>query len=131
MSSTGMHVPDRHLRADLHMGADHSVITVVGELDSSSVEKFRDAVRRALIGGTRILVVDLGPITFLGSAGLAALMWTDKIGRRVDTSVRFVCPPENRLVSRPIELTGLAAYLALFPTQVDAAQWRLPHDGQV
>ena len=50
-----------------------AVIDLAGELDASNFELVVDAVREAYAGGARILVLDLGRLTYMGSSGLVAI----------------------------------------------------------
>ena len=52
---------------------DVAVIVLEGELDASNYEQVIAAARTAYIEGARRLVIDLGGLTYMGSAGLIAL----------------------------------------------------------
>lgn len=52
---------------------DVAVMHLAGELDASNFERVIAAARQLRDGGARTLVVDLGGLTYMGSAGLVAL----------------------------------------------------------
>jgi len=65
------------------------------------------------------LVIDLTDVSFLGSAGLAALVSARRQAQRRREPLRIVVD-HNRPVIRPLEITGLDEVLALYHT-VDEA----------
>ena len=58
-----------------------TVFQVKGDLNSATYEQFRDQARSAINSGTRDLLVDLGEVPYMSSAGLRALQqiykWLD------------------------------------------------------
>lgn len=91
------------------------VVAVSGEIDVLTVDRFRAAVATGFdqLPDGAVLVVDLTQLSFLGSAGLQALVDATRAARRRREPLRIVVD-ENRPVIRPIELTGLDDLLALF-----------------
>jgi anti-sigma B factor antagonist len=91
------------------------VVAVSGEIDVLTVDRFRAAVAAGFdqLPDGAVLVVDLTQLSFLGSAGLQALVDATRAARRRREPLRIVVD-ENRPVIRPIELTGLDDLLALF-----------------
>lgn len=105
----------------LHDQAQALVVTVAGEVDVLTAARLRAAIV-AGFGKLRegeILVVDLTDVTFLGSAGLQALVEVTQVARQRREPLRVVVD-NTRPVIRPIELTGLDDLLALFDTVDDA-----------
>jgi anti-sigma B factor antagonist len=82
-----------------------TVVHVVGDLDVTTVKRFREAVVTGLPPGP--LLVDLGRCDFLDSAGLHLLfqLVRPRDGRR--TAVSFLVPAECP-VARVVEIAGLA-----------------------
>jgi anti-sigma B factor antagonist len=97
------------------------VVTVAGEIDLFTVDRFRAAVAAGFDqlhdGGT--LVIDLTEVTFLGSQGLQALVDVTQAAQRRHEPLRIVVD-HTRPVIRPIEMTRLDNVLALFDTVEDA-----------
>jgi anti-anti-sigma factor len=96
--------------------ADAVVLTVTGEVDMTTAPELEHAVRDALAERPAALVIDLTAAEFLSSAGIAVLVFAHRNGDGV--AVRVVAA--ERIVLRPLELTGLSEDLAIYPT-LDAA----------
>jgi anti-sigma B factor antagonist len=79
-----------------------SVISVVGELDVSSV----DALKAIVGDGDTDLVVDLGAVTFIDSAGIVALLSAQETART--SGRRFVVDEPSPFVERVLENAGAA-----------------------
>ncbi|MEA2287219.1 MAG: anti-sigma factor antagonist [Solirubrobacteraceae bacterium] len=85
---------------------------VIGELDIGTGPQLEDAVSRALVNGSRDVVVDLAGTTFLDSSGLGSLI---RAARSVDATqgtMTVLSPPgsEARVViemSRTGDVVGL------------------------
>ncbi|MCE7004290.1 STAS domain-containing protein [Kibdelosporangium philippinense] len=90
-----------------------SVLSLRGEVDVATGQHFATQLSAALTTCGGVLFVDLLKISFLGSAGLAALIrFQDEAALR-GVEVRLVCGPASR---RTIELTGLAQRFTLVDT---------------
>ncbi|MEU5696115.1 STAS domain-containing protein [Actinosynnema sp. NPDC020468] len=90
---------------------DVVVLHVSGELDTTSAEELARPLRTEVVEGVRLVVVDLGGVRFLGSAGLEALVVGSHRAR--DVGVRLVLAASTRAVRRPIEATGLDSVFTL------------------
>ncbi|MFD2416807.1 STAS domain-containing protein [Amycolatopsis pigmentata] len=103
------------LRITHHPRPDGVVlIEAAGEVDLSTAPDLVDEVREALDRSeTKLCVLDLTAVTFLASAGLAALTEAARHAGRLHEPLRIVVD-SNRPVIRPIELTGLDRILALY-----------------
>ena len=87
-------------------GADGVVtVTVVGEVDTFTAPVLRSSLDTQLEQSPRELVIDLSGVQFLGSAGLAVLVETQKAARSRDVALRLIAT--TRAVTRPLEVTGL------------------------
>ena len=93
-----------------------AVVEVRGDLDAMTAPGFEAWVVDRFAGRTDV-VLDLDGVAFLASAGIAALMGLQQeAGRR---GVRLhLTGRDNHAVSRPVQVTGLAARLDL---QADAS----------
>ncbi len=80
-------------------------VTVVGEVDTFTAPVLRSSLDTQLEQQPRELVIDLSGVQFLGSAGLAVLVETQKSARSRDVELRLVAT--TRAVTRPLEVTGL------------------------
>ncbi|MCV7279953.1 STAS domain-containing protein [Mycolicibacterium flavescens] len=98
------------------------VVWVGGEIDSGTVatlEPHFDAALQAAGGHpAKLLVVDLGAVTYFGSAGLNAVLDCYEKGSAAGVSVRVVATgPE---VVRPLEVTRLDKVLRPYKSVADA-----------
>ena len=81
------------------------LLTVTGEVDSSTAPSLRAAVDTAFADGARSLTVDLEGVTFLDSAGLCVLAAAHRRAVRQDVTMRVLA--SSRAVIRPLQITGL------------------------
>jgi anti-sigma B factor antagonist len=80
-------------------------VTVVGEVDTFTAPVLRSTLDSQLEQSPRELVIDLSGVQFLGSAGLAVLVETQKSARAKEVGLRLIAT--TRAVTRPLEVTGL------------------------
>jgi anti-sigma B factor antagonist len=96
------------------------VVTVTGEVDTTTSPQLRAVVRDCLTqvdGGP--VVVDLTAVSFFGSAGLAVLIDAASQAERPREALRVVVD-HNRPAIRPIQVTGLSAFLKLYGSLEEA-----------
>lgn len=113
--------PDSHTQPEgLHIthrvvdGAQ--VVEAVGEVDAATAPALRTAIATALHHASEApCVLDLTAVTFLGSAGLTALVDATAHAQARQEPLRIVVDA-NRPVIRPIQLTGLDEVLTLYHT---------------
>ncbi|HEY4457055.1 MAG TPA: STAS domain-containing protein [Pseudonocardiaceae bacterium] len=89
---------------------DAVVLTVAGEIDMTTAPALEDAVRQSLAEGPAMLVIDLSGAEFFSSAGIAVLM----LAHRNESGVALRVVATDRIVLRPLELTGLTDDLAIY-----------------
>ena len=80
-------------------------VTVVGDVDTFTAPVLRSSLDTQLEQSPRELVIDLSGVQFLGSAGLAVLVETQKSARARNVDLRLIAT--TRAVTRPLEVTGL------------------------
>lgn len=109
---------------------DAVVVRVEGDVDSTSVgdliEHLAAALELAAAHPARLVIVDLKPVTFFGSAGLNAVLDCHERGNAAGTSVRMVA--DHLPVLRPIKVTELDRILEIYPTLPDALQGGKPNE---
>lgn len=71
-SATGLAAGD--LRVDLLTTGPTTLARLEGELDAASAAHLVDALEPAVRAGAHVVVLDCGPLTFLDSSGLRALV---------------------------------------------------------
>jgi anti-anti-sigma factor len=98
------------------------VLSARGEIDSGTVDTLisylEAALEAASAHASRLLVLDLGDVTYFGSAGLNAVLGCYEKGAADGVSVRLVA--SNAEVIMPIEVTKLDTVLKPYPTLTDA-----------
>jgi anti-sigma B factor antagonist len=103
---------------------DGVVVRVKGDVDSSNVDQLAAHLAAALnLAAThpaRVVVLDLQPVNFFGSAALNAVLECHEEGGKSGTPVRLVADHDQ--VLRPIQVTELDRILDIYPTLPDALQ---------
>ena len=94
-----------------------TVLAVDGVVDLATSPPLEELLRQLIEEGPAGLVVDLTDVSFLASVGLRILAETHE---RVGGPGKFAVVASGPITARPIELTKLDEFLALFPTVDDA-----------
>jgi anti-sigma B factor antagonist len=114
------------LAVDHEARDDAVLVRVKGDVDSSTVGELAPhltaALQQAASHPARLVILDLQPVTFFGSAALNAVLDCHEEGRESGTSVRLVADHDN--VLRPIQVTELDRILDIYPTLSDALHRR-------
>jgi anti-anti-sigma factor len=84
-----------HFRVETARAGDATLIKLAGELDRAAAEELVDAVERASRNAEEQLIIDLGEVTFIDSAGLQALIGIDHRARQRPAGIRTISPPEH------------------------------------
>ncbi len=100
--SCGYHAAVLEIRVDRSAGADYVQLCPEGELDAYSVAAFREAF--AELGEEARLIVDLGGVQFMDSAGLGALIGGIRRVRENDGAIAVFCDRAN--ITRLLHTTG-------------------------
>ncbi len=94
------------------------LLRLVGPLDLLTAENLEHAITSCTVDGTRGAVIDLSTVTFIGSAGLAAVIKAQEWARAHDVELRLVA--STHVVLRPLEVTGLTSSLPVLRSVEDA-----------
>jgi anti-anti-sigma factor len=115
-------VPLLQVRQDVRDGG--VVVSFGGEIDTSNVatlvSHLTDALKAAAEGPSRVLVIELGEVTYFGSAGLNAVLTCYEQGLAQGVAVRVAAG--NAEVLRPIQVTKLDTVLRPFGTVTAAIE---------
>jgi anti-anti-sigma factor len=96
-----------------------TVAAIVGEIDIATAPELRAGITDAIQNTTSpVVVIDLRRVTFLGSPGLAALIAAE--AQAASRGVRLgVLTGGNRIVSRPLQITGMDLSIPIRDTMSD------------
>lgn len=112
--------PDSTCEVTVADSAAGILVVVAGDMDYATVTRVRTAIDAALRRlGQRVLVLDLGEVTFLDSAGIAVLIETlgaAAAASGADRPLRIVVD-HDRAVLRPLQISGLDHVLHLFESR--------------
>ncbi|MCL4237429.1 MAG: STAS domain-containing protein [Anaerolineae bacterium] len=81
------------------------IVEIVGRLDSAHAASLAQHVEEALAHGRPHLILDMSAVTFISSAGLRALLQSDKRTAAAGGTLTLVNPSEP--VEKVLELVGL------------------------
>ena len=95
------------------------VLTVAGEVDSSSSPVLRARLDAVLDAGPAAVTLDLNGVTFLDSAGLCVLAAAHRRAVRAGMQLRVLAG--SRAVVRPLQITGLYGLLEVVHEEIGAA----------
>ena len=87
----------------------YAVVSVAGEIDAGTEQRFRDGLTSVLSDGAVRVVVDLSGVTFMASAGIGVLMGV----RRVlsDSGGLLVLASPHGEVAQVLSMTGVSAVI--------------------
>lgn len=91
---------------------------VIGRVDSTNASELGSAMDKAVDDGKSNLVLDLGSVEYMSSAGLREMVRILKRVKRVGGDLRIANPSER--VREVLELAGLDSVFEIYPTQVEA-----------
>lgn len=104
---------DEALTIEVRRERGYTVVAVTGEVDIATVTRLRERLFELAASG-RTLVVDLDQVSFIDSAGLAALVGAARRADAHGASLQVVCTrPRTRQLFR---LTGLDSRVPLAST---------------
>jgi anti-sigma B factor antagonist len=95
-----------------------TTVRVEGAVDMLTAPTLLSVVDDELDRGCQRLLVDLRPVTFLGSSGLTALIAMARRSAADQVQLRLVA--DGPSVIRPLEITGLAAVLQTVSDPLEA-----------
>ena len=99
------HLNDELVTIDVSVSGSSAVLVASGEIDSTSAPVLRQHLDTLLEDDLQELVIDLGQVSFLDSAGLCVLANAHRRAARQDVRMRVLA--SSRAVVRPLQITGL------------------------
>ncbi|MDO3401506.1 STAS domain-containing protein [Mycolicibacterium neoaurum] len=94
-----------------------TVVAVAGTVDSVTAPQLAAAIADAAAASPHAVVVDLGGVDFLSSAGMGVLMAAHA---DIIPAARFAVVADGPATSRPLRLVGIADVVGLFATLDEA-----------
>jgi anti-sigma B factor antagonist len=102
---------------------DVAVLAVAGEVDNAEAGAVGSALDELLRSPrTTLVVLDLSGVTFFGSRGLAVVVDGARTAGLAGTELRGATGPDNRRVTRPLDITGVDQTIPWFPTADEALE---------
>ena len=95
-----------------------AIVAARGRIDSSTAAEFGSALATAIDRGVVRVVVDLGQVDYMSSAGLREIVSALKRARKGQGDVRLAEPTMR--VLEVLEMAGLDTIMSIFPTRDDA-----------
>lgn len=97
----------------------HVVAELSGELDIAAAPTLRGALRDAVAGARRGVVVDMDGVTFIDASCLGVLVGAHRQARHLPDGLRLAAVPGH--VRHLLHVTGLDVHLPVCPTLVAVA----------
>jgi len=98
---------------------DVTVVSVTDDLDGTTSAEATAYLDAELDAGHANLVIDMGGVPYLSSAGLRVILGAMREARRQGGDVRLAGTVGN--VRRVLDMSGLARVIETFPTAKEAA----------
>jgi len=111
-------VPDTSLRIDTSRAGEVVVVTLAGSADIDQAGRLRTRLLEAARSASRLLVLDLGELTFVCSTALGAMVQAHVTVRQGGGKVRLVQPTGP--VLGVLEMTRLTTLMPTFATVAEA-----------
>ncbi|MBT9583427.1 STAS domain-containing protein [bacterium] len=100
---------------------EHLVLSLEGRLDANTSASLQEKLLAELDKRPKsIVVLDLGSLNYLSSAGLRVLLVAAKTGKKINTEVRLAALRPH--VEEVFTLSGFDALFSFFPTIDEAAK---------
>lgn len=90
------------------------IISLVGSLDALTADQAHSFIGAQLDGGQQQVVVDLGQVDFMSSAGIRVLLDMLKRSRGMGGDLRLAATQPG--VQRTLELSGMVRVLKVYPS---------------
>ena len=98
--------------------AGYAVLSVAGNVDAGTEQRFRDALTSVLAHGVPRIVVDLSRVAFMSSAGIGVLMGVRRV--LADAGGSLVLASPHGEVAQVLSITGVAGVIPVTASLADA-----------
>ena len=96
------------------------VVSVNGSVDALTAVELNQFVNSQISNGNTNLVIDLGQVEFMSSAGLRAILASFKESRQNGGDLRLAAPKPG--IEKVLKLSGFLNIIKTFPSSEDAVK---------
>jgi anti-anti-sigma factor len=100
------------------------ILTVSGRLDASTVNILERSLLRALLSGAKVIVIDMGEVTYISSSGLRVLLTARRQARERGGDVVLCALSPN--VRDVLDMVGFTVLFSIFGS-LDEAKHAAEH----
>ncbi|HEY0936861.1 MAG TPA: STAS domain-containing protein [Trebonia sp.] len=118
MSEDPLVARDQPLTCSVSHERGYAVVSVAGAIDASTEQRFRDDLAGVLSDGATRVVVDLGGVGFMASAGIGVLMGVRRV--LADGGGLLVLASPHGEVAQVLSMTGVSAVIPVAASVADA-----------
>ncbi len=94
------------------------IVHVMGDIDAHTAATVSEAVHQALAGNKDVLIIDLGGVRFMSSAGLRIILVAHQLAQETETTIVLAAPRAG--VLRVLEMAGFTKIVTCYDS-VDLA----------
>lgn len=95
-----------------------AVVEARGRIDSGTAARFGAALMGAIDGGAERIVLNLGGVDYMSSAGLREIVSALKKVRKMQGDIRLAEPAAR--VREVLEMAGLDTFMQIYPSRAEA-----------
>jgi len=95
------------------------LLTLKGRVDSATAPKLTEALDTITSGGRFKIVLDMGDLEYMSSAGFRALLAGQRLCRRYNRGEVVLASVPDR-IQEALELAGFTELFKIFPNAIDA-----------
>jgi len=95
-----------------------TILSVSGRMDATTAPQFNEACQNVLSSGKKSVIVDLGGLEYISSAGLRSILVMGKSCKSAQANLAF-CSMQN-MVADMFKLSGFISILKVYPSQDEA-----------
>ena len=97
-----------------------TILTLSGRMDATTANVFGDACKAALDDGAKKIIIDLGAVEYISSAGLRVILTMMKAAKAASGKLAF-CSMQS-MVSDVFKISGFSSMLSIYPSTEEALQ---------
>jgi anti-sigma B factor antagonist len=106
------------MEINTEMREKQAIVSVQGDIDAHTAGTVSEAWQQALAEDRKALIIDLGGVQFMSSAGLRAILATHQKAQESGTNV-FLAAPQPGIL-RVLDMAGFTKILSCYETVEEA-----------